>query len=101
MELQILIILILFVLLGFILAIVLSLIPLCNQIKRTAQQFRIASSSIDDVLLKDAALLSNRGAKALREFEDIYPLVQAGLYYLLVQQKTRALHLKNKKKAKL
>jgi hypothetical protein len=37
-------------------------------------------------LLKDARLLFEREVKALEELENIYPLVQAGHYYLFVQK---------------
>lgn len=71
------IMLLIILLFGVILiGILIFLIPLINQLKKTAQQLEQAASSLDKILNNDLKAFLNRGEKVLEDWEeDIQPLI--------------------------
>ena len=82
MELHTVQILIVFVLGGCFVFILLLLIPLLNQLKKTARQLEVTAATLDEVLNSDLKVLLNRGGKVLQEIEEIPPLVKNKLTHI-------------------
>ena len=72
----ILLIIIVFILGGGFVFILLSLLPLINQMKKTARQLEVTGASLDAILNDEIKVLLNRGDNVLREFEEISALVK-------------------------
>ena len=75
-QLQIWQILIVFILGGIFVFLLVVLLPLINQLKKTAHQLEITAASLNEVLNREFKALLNRGEKVIEEFEEIPPLVK-------------------------
>ena len=73
---------IVFILGGIFVFILLALIPLINQIKKTARQLETTAATLDKVLNSEFKALLNRGEKVIGELEDIPPLVKSKLTHI-------------------
>ena len=78
----ILLIIIVFILGGGFVFILLYLLPLINQMKKTARQLEITAESLDTILNDEIKVLLNRGDNVLREFEEIPALVKNKFAYV-------------------
>ena len=80
MEIQIweLVVIILIVLLlgGMLAFIFVSLVPLINQLKRTAQQLEITASSLDKVINNELKAVLNQGETVLEKVEELQPIIK-------------------------
>jgi len=75
-------IIIVFILGGIFVFLLLALIPLVKQLKKTAYRLEIAAATLDKVLNSEVKNLLNRGEKVLGEFEEIPPLVKDKLTHI-------------------
>ena len=78
----ILLIIIVFILGGGFVFILLSLLPLINQTKKTARQLEITAESLDTILNDEIKVLLKRGDNVFREFEEITGLVKNKLTHV-------------------
>ena len=75
-------IIIVFILGGIFVFLLVTLIPLINQLRKTARQLEITAVTLDGVLQSELKALLSRGEKVLGEFEDISPLVKDQLTHI-------------------
>jgi predicted PurR-regulated permease PerM len=72
----VLLVLIVALLVGVFISIMVSLLPLTKQLKKTAQQLEITASSLNKIITIDFKGLLNRGEKVLENWEEeIQPLI--------------------------
>lgn len=76
---------IVFILGGIFVFLLVAVLPLVSQLKKTARQLEITAVALDRVLQSDLKDLLIRGEKVLGEFEAISPLVKDQLTHLSAQ----------------
>lgn len=69
-------IVVVFILGGIFVFLLVAVLPLINQLKKTARQLEITAVTLDGVLQSEFKTLLSRGEKVLGEFEAIPPLVK-------------------------